>query len=103
MKNYADGVLRILDGTSSRLLQVERAANNLRQSVSSLKDSVDDYYDQTNKNYGKLNEHVMEVMLRENSKMHVKLVRVLYWRNPQVFKLTGTDPLVVGTCVPWRR
>ena len=65
MKNYADGVLRILDGTSNRLSQVERATHDLRQSVASLKDSVDDYYDQTNHNYGKLNEHIMEVMLRE--------------------------------------
>jgi peptidoglycan hydrolase CwlO-like protein len=68
MKTYADGVLHVLDGTNSRLSQVERATQNLRQSVASLKDSVDDYYEQTNSNYGRLNEHVMEVMSREISK-----------------------------------
>lgn len=61
MKNYADGVLRVLEGMSGRLSQLELASQDLEHSVASLKVSVDDYHEHTDQNFKILNERVMEM------------------------------------------
>lgn len=61
MKNYADGVLRVLEGMSGRLSQLELASQDLEHSVASLKVSVDDYHEHTDENFKILNERIMEM------------------------------------------
>eukprot|EP00250_Pteridium_aquilinum_P012509 c20767_g2_i1 orf=174-1391(+) len=61
MKNYADGVLRVLEGMSGRLSQLELTTQDLEHSITSLKGSVDDYHEHTGRNFNILNERVMEM------------------------------------------
>lgn len=61
MKNYADNILRVLEGMSGRLSKLESVTHNLEHSVASLKISVDEYHDEADGRLRALNNRVVEV------------------------------------------
>ncbi|MCO5556469.1 hypothetical protein L7F22_010018 [Adiantum nelumboides] len=61
MKNYADGVLRVLEGMSGRLSQLESISQDLEHSVTTLKTSVEDNHEHTDRNFKILNERILEM------------------------------------------
>lgn len=61
MKNYADNILRVLEGMSGRLSKLESVTHNLEHSVASLKISVDEYHDEADGRLRALNNRVVEM------------------------------------------
>ncbi|KAI5065647.1 hypothetical protein GOP47_0020342 [Adiantum capillus-veneris] len=61
MKNYADGVLHVLEGMSGRLSQLESISQDLEHSVTTLTTSVEENHEHTDRNFKILNERIMEM------------------------------------------